>query len=155
MPRYYIGVPKFQDLTYGNIRSWKNYSFTGTYEEAAIKAIELFSEEGYFKDYIDKITYFYRLSDKLNDDLMEKARVAWYNNDYKSMWKNTSEYFVDYFKFESYNFNKGITLWDEEYELMEWKRNFDEDAGIVTELESFGNGVDDNHDEDDDDDDDY
>ena len=129
MPRYYIAVPKNQKFSYQTIYRWKNYSFTGTYEEAVIKAIELFSEEGYFEDYKDKIYDFYGTDVAYR---MHDAYDAWADNDYKSMWKNTASYFIDYFKFESDDYNKGIIEWDE-FDR-EYMKNWDEDEIIVTEL---------------------
>ena len=98
MPRYYIAVPKNQKFSYQTIYRWKNYSFTGTYDEAVIKAIELFSEEGYFKDYKDKIYDFYGTDIAYR---MHDAYDAWADKDFESMWKNTASYFIDYFEFES------------------------------------------------------
>ena len=130
MTRYYIAVPKNQNFSYQTICTWKNYSFTGTYDEAVIKAIKLFSEEGYFEDYIDQITNFYDTEQRYH--MWEEAREAWYNEDYKSMWENTSSYFIDYFQFESDDYNKGIIEWDE-FDT-EYMKNWDEDEVIVTEL---------------------
>ena len=130
MPRYYIAVPKNQKFSYQTIYRWKNYSFTGTYDEAVIKAIELFSEEGYFEDYIEQITNFYDTEQRYH--MWEEAREAWYNEDFESMWKNTASYFIDYFKFESDDYNKGIIEWDK-FDT-EYMKNWDEDEVIVTEL---------------------
>ncbi len=130
MTRYYIAVPKNQNFSYQTICSWKNYSFTGTYDEAVIKAIELFSEEGHFEDYIEQITNFYDTEQRYH--MWEEAREAWYNEDYESMWKTAKSYFIYYFEFESDDYNKGIIEWDE-FDT-EYMKNWDEDEVIVTEL---------------------
>ena len=129
MPRYYIAVPKNQKFSYQTIYRWKNYSFTGTYDEAVIKAIELFSEEGYFEDYKDKIYDFYGTDVAYR---MHDAYDAWADEDFESMWKNTASYFIDYFEFESDDYNKGIIEWDK-FDT-EYMKNWDEDEVIVTEL---------------------
>ena len=64
MPRYYIAVPKLiKEPSYQTILTWKNYSFTGTYDQALIKAIILFRNEGYFGeqgvDFYDKYEEFW------------------------------------------------------------------------------------------------
>ena len=130
MPRYYIAVPKNQKFSYQTIYRWKNYSFTGTYDEAVIKAIELFSEEGYFEDYIDLITNFYETDQRYH--MWEDAKEPWYNEDYEPMWKTAKSYFIDYFEFESDDYNKGIIEWDK-FDT-EYMKNWDEDEVIVTEL---------------------
>ena len=129
MPRYYIAVPKNQKFSYQTIYRWKNYSFTGTYDEAVIKAIELFSKEGYFEDYKDKIYDFYGTDVAYR---MHDAYDAWADEDFESMWKNTASYFIDYFEFESDDYNKGIIEWDK-FDT-EYMKNWDEDEVIVTEL---------------------
>ena len=129
MPRYYIAVPKNQKFSYQTIYRWKNYSFTGTYDEAVIKAIELFHEEGYFDDYKDQIYNFYGTDIAYR---MHDAYDAWADKDFESMWKNTASYFIDYFKFESDDYNKGIIEWDK-FDT-EYMKNWDEDEVIVTEL---------------------
>lgn len=129
MPRYYIAVPKNQNFSYQTICSWKNYSFTGTYDEAVIKAIELFSEEGHFDDYKDQIYNFYGTDIAYR---MHDAYDAWADEDFESMWKNTASYFIDYFQFESDDYNKGIIEWDK-FDT-EYMKNWDEDEVIVTEL---------------------
>ena len=129
MPRYYIAVPDNKKWSYQTIFTWKNYSFYGTYHEAIVKAIELFSEEGYFEDYKDKIYDFYGtdVAYKMHD-----AYDAWADEDYESMWNNTSSFFEDYFQFESDDYNKGIIEWDNfDNECM---KNWDEDEVCVVEL---------------------
>ena len=128
MPRYYIAVPKNQKFSYQTIYRWKNYSFTGTYDEAVIKAIELFSEEGYFEDYKDKIYDFYGTDVAYR---MHDAYDAWADEDFEST-ENTASYFIDYFQFESDDYNKGIIEWDK-FDT-EYMKNWDEDEVIVTEL---------------------
>ena len=130
MPRYYIAVPDNKKWSYQTIFTWKNYSFTGTYEEAVIKAIELFSEEGYFEDYKDKIYDFYGTDQRYH--MWEDAKEAWYNDDYESMCKNTFSFFEDYFQFESDEYNKGIIEWDK-FDT-EYMKNWDEDEVHIIEV---------------------
>ena len=129
MSVYYIGVPTHPYST----KCWKNYKFRGAYDDAAIKAIELFSASGYFKDYIERITD----DTELDDDLTFFCRYAWYNQDYDFLWRNTPKYFAEYLRFDDYEVNRGIIDWDtymNDDDVGYNPRNWDEDAAIVTDL---------------------
>ena len=130
MPRYYIAVPsKIEKFSYQTIFTWTNYSFTGSYEEVIIKAIELFQKEGYFEKFIDDICHYYGEDNEIE---MSEVLDAWDNNDYETMWENTPDYFKDYFDFVSDDFNKGIIEWDKIDN--EYMKNWYEDKVHVIEI---------------------
>ena len=105
--------------------------FRGTSDEAAIKAIELFRKAGHFKGYIDQLTD----DNELDPKIIEKARVAWNNEDYEFIWQIKSSYFVEYFYFDDGgDFISGIIDWDIYCQQVEYKRNYDEDSAIVIDL---------------------
>lgn len=130
MPRYYIAVPtKIEKFSYQTIFTWTNYSFTGSYEECIVKAIELFREEGYFKNLIDDICNYYGEEDNIEiSDILDALQ----NDDYETMWENAPNYFKDYFDFVSDDFNKGIIEWDKFDN--EYMKNWHEDKVHVIEL---------------------
>ena len=116
-------------MSYQTIFTWTNYSFIGSYEEAIVKAIELFREEGYFEKLIDDICHYYGEEDEIEiSDVLD----SWQNNDYETMWENTPDYFKDYFDFVSDDFNKGIIEWDKFDN--EYMKNWDEDKVYVIEV---------------------
>ena len=138
MPRYYIAVPKLiKEPSYQTILTWKNYSFTGTYDEALIKAIILFRNEGYFGeqgvDFYDKYEAFWggAVSVIQIGGLMD----AWANKNYEFVLKCCKYYFKEYFKFESDDVNKGIIEWDKIDP--EYMKNYDEDEVNVTVLHDY------------------
>ena len=106
--RYYIAVPnKIENFGYQTIPTWKNYSFTGTFEDAKDNAIKLFKHEGLIDDY--------HILDEL-DDNTEKFNEL-YNN-----WDNLTEKEKDSHRKIAYdnilNFiidevNSGLILWDD------------------------------------------
>ena len=111
--RYYIAVPKKIDSwSYQTLYTWKNYCFNGTYEEAIIKAIELFQDEGYLQEtFIEDIFHYY--GDDIIDIDTDKLFEAFENKHYTSIFKYASKYFIHYFTLYSQDYNKGILRWDE------------------------------------------
>ena len=81
--RYYIAVPNIpKNVSYQHISSWTNYSFTGTYDEAMITAIELFEEKNFFDDsnqIILNLIDFYK-NDSTDSDSDEDHK--WFDWDY-------------------------------------------------------------------------
>tara|TARA_B100001063_G_C16770908_1_gene561528 strand:+ start:2424 stop:2867 length:444 start_codon:yes stop_codon:yes gene_type:complete len=129
MPVYYIGVPTHP---YG-CRCWKNYKFTGTYDEAAIEAIKRFRDAGFFEDYIEQITD----DTDLDDDLTFFCKRAWYHQDYAFLWRNTRKYFAEYLRYDDYEVRRGILDWNTYMndDVGYNPRNWDEDAAaILTDL---------------------
>ena len=139
--RYYIAVPNIpKNVSYHHIPSWTNYSFTGTYDEAMITAIELFEEKNFFDDsnqIIQNLIDFYK-NDSTDSDSDEDHK--WYDWDYwgaGEKWENCKEYFIDYFNIENENgvdeYVSGVCPCDQvDYEF---KKNWDEDILKVYELQ--------------------
>ena len=145
--RYYIAVPNIpKNVSYHHIPSWTNYSFTGTYDEAMVTAIELFEEKNFFDDssqIIDNLIHFYK-NDSTENDSTEKnfsdsdsdEDDKWYNWDDWSAgekWENCKDYFKDFFRFTQDEVNSGVALWkDIDYDS---KKNRDETRLVVIEVE--------------------
>jgi len=146
--RYYIAVPDKVEFSYHTIFSWKNYSFTGTYEDAMKTAIELFIEHGYFTNICNDLEYFYKDndSDKNDNDVDENDInneddendddcwwLDWDEWDIDEKWKNCKDYFKDFFEFTQDEVNSGVALWkDVDYDS---KKNWDETRLVVIEVE--------------------
>ena len=148
--RYYIAVPNIpKNVSYHHIPSWTNYSFTGTYDEAMITAIELFEEKNLFHDssqIIDNLIHFYKndstendsteknFSDDDDDDDDDDKWYNWDDWDADLKWENCKDYFIDYFNIEnSDEYVSGVCPWDQvDYEF---KKNWDEDILKVYELQ--------------------
>ena len=137
MPRYYIAVPrKIEKFSYQTIFSWTNYSFIGTYDEAIIKAIELFKEEGYFENIYDDIYHYYGdLGPPITDFNVSVNLLFddyWKDEKYYDLFKLIPGYFKNYFQFEADDYNKGVIEWDKFDN--EYMKNWDEDKVCVIEL---------------------
>ena len=112
MSRYYIAVPHLvKQPSYQTILTWKNYSFTGTHDEAIIKAIHLFREEGYFENLYNDIDYYYGDQGYPNTDF-NLLDDYWENEKYYELFTLIPEYFKNYFRFEADDYNKGVIEWD-------------------------------------------
>lgn len=108
--RYYIAVPnKITNWGYQTMPTWKNYSFTGTLEDAQDKAIELFTEAGYLNE--DDILDY--LSDYYDENTYQKLYYSWDNLSDEEKHKHTKKFYVDFLRFEIDDVNKGLALWDE------------------------------------------
>ena len=93
-------------------------------------AIKLLIAVGYFADYLEQLPYY----TKGDDDLTSFCKLAWFKQDYASLWRNTPEYFAEYLRYDGGDdVRRGIIEW-EKYRDFEYKRNFHEDAAIVTDL---------------------
>ena len=108
MQRYYIAVPNKVKWTYQTIASWKNYSFTGTLEEAQKKAIELFIEEGH----LDNDEILDCLSDYFDESTFNQISENWEDLLDEEKYKYCKNFYSDYLQFEIDDFNKGLTLWN-------------------------------------------
>ena len=157
--RYYIAVPDKVEFSYHTIFSWKNYSFTGTYEDAMKTAIELFIEHGYFTNICNDLEYFYKKDEDENDDdddVDENDKddesendkydedkddendddsrwLDWDEWDIDEKWENCKDYFKDFFRFTQDEVNSGVALWkDVDYDS---KKNWGETRLVVIEVE--------------------
>lgn len=133
MPSFYIAVPTNPSAC----GYWKNYKFTGTYKDAAIRAIGLLRDSGYFEGYIKLITN----DTEIDDDLTFFCKQAWYNQDYDFLWRNTpkyfaeSGYFAEYLRFDDYDVCRGIIDWDTYWDGDgNAPRNWHENAEKITDL---------------------
>jgi hypothetical protein len=84
--RYYIAVPNKVKWTYQTIPTWKNYSFTGTLEEARQKALELFKQEGYLYDELEDLFEFY------DEDKYNQIYEKWDNLDDQEKYECCKEF---------------------------------------------------------------
>ena len=135
--RYYIAVPtKVKRFSYQTIFTWKNYSFTGTHDEAMMTAIELFDEDGHFDNIVDNLIDYYE-KDHGENNANEEYKCKWYDWDNWSIeekWENCRNYFIDFFRLDNCDeIVSGVGLW-KDYSN-EFKKNWDEDANRLHFIE--------------------
>ena len=131
--RYYIAVPNNnKPYTYQTIPTWKNYSFTGSYDDAMITAIQLFTDHGHFGNYNDKddiLFYYQGLKENYEADLSDYQ--DW---DAEEKWHNFKEYYINYFDInQSDDYVSGVCEWDAVSN--DFKKNWDDEYLTVIEIE--------------------
>ena len=92
--RYYIAVPNKVNWGYQTVPTWKNYSFTGTFEDAQKKAIELFTNEGYLEEnIIDNLVSYY------DSESYDKMYENWDSFSEEQKYESSKEFYTDFLEF--------------------------------------------------------
>ena len=125
--RYYIAIPNKVKWGYQTVPTWKNYSFTGSFEDAQKTAIELFTNEGYLKEnIIDNLVSYY------DSESYDKIYGNWDSFSEEQKYKSSKEFYKDFLEFIIDDFNRGLTLWDDVSN--EHKKNIFSDELKVIEI---------------------
>jgi hypothetical protein len=108
--QYYIAVPDELKLSYQSFPTWKNFSFTGTLEDAKNKAIKLFWEANYFDDILEKLVDYCDEEDVEGyEDLCEK----WESLSRQEKDEYCKLYYEDVLDFSSSDdVNCGLIVWN-------------------------------------------